>query len=140
MERADVRFTRRQVREATGWSNTQLHVHLSRLIDLEYVLAHRADHGHGFVYELVYDGAGKDGRPFVCGLLDVEKLSAAHDYDAQRSGSAEPDSGSVRPTFGPASGPVPPGKNGASPSENGAAETRDRENTRPGSGAGNAAA
>lgn len=140
MERADVRFTRRQVREVTGWSNTQLHVHLTRLIDLEYVLAHRADHGSGFVYELAYDGSGKDGRPFVCGLLDVEKLGAGHDYEAPRSGSAEPDSGSVRPLFGASSGPVPGGKNGASSSESRAPASPSGENTRPRSGARDAAA
>jgi hypothetical protein len=26
------------------------------------------------VYELVYDGRGRDGAPFVCGLLDVAAL------------------------------------------------------------------
>jgi len=156
MERADVRFTRRQVREATGWSNTQLHVHLSRLIDLEYVIAHRADYGHGFVYELAYDGGGKDGRPFVSGLFDVAGLSPApadaaasggaaslpprpHDYDAQRSGSAGSDSGSIRPSFGPSSGPIPGGKNGASPSEKSPDGAPSSENSRPRGGEKDAA-
>jgi len=149
LERGDVRFTRRQVREATGWSNTQLHVHLKRLEDLEYLLTHRADHGQGFVYELVYDGAGKDGRPFVCGLLDVGRVAdpapadagasggaaalppRPHDYDAPRSGSAGPDSGSIRPAFGPLSGPIPPGKNGDSSSEDRAPKPRAAQNSRP---------
>lgn len=140
IERGDVRFTRRQVREFTGWSNTQLHVHLSRLEDLEYLLAHRADHGQSFVYELVYDGSGKDGSRFVSGLLDVEKLRAAHDYDAPRSGSAEPDSGPVRPVFGPSSAGLPGDKNAGSSSEKRAPGASDGKNTRPGSGADNAAA
>jgi DNA primase catalytic core len=162
MERADVRFTRRQVREATGWSNTQLHVHLSRLAELEYLLTHRTGHGQGFVYELAYDGAGKDGRPFVCGLIDVEKLrgrvenpapadAAAsdgaaslpprpHGYEDRRSGVTEPDSGPVRAAFGPSSGVVPAGENGASPSENGASESLEGENTRPRGGEKDAAA
>jgi DNA primase catalytic core len=143
IERGDVRFTRRQVREATGWSNTQLHVHLARLVELEYLLPHRADHGQGFVYELVYDGAGKDGRPFVCGLLDVEKLRAeerGHGYDAQRSGVNAPDSGPIRPVFGPLSGPIPPGKNGDSSSEHRAPEPRGGENARPRRGEKDAAA
>lgn len=113
-ERGDVRFTRRQVREATGWSNTQLHVHLARLVELEYLLPHRADHGQGFVYELVYDGGGKDGARFVSGLLDVAGLSPApadagasggaaalpprpHAYEEKHSGVNAPDSGSIRP-------------------------------------------
>jgi DNA primase len=163
MERSDVRFTRRQVREATGWSNTQLHVHLSRLAELEYLLTHRADHGQGFVYELAYDGAGKDGRPFVCGLIDVEKLRSrvedpapadapasggasslpprpTHAYDDERSGSAEPDSGPVRAAFGPSSGPVPSGQNGTLPSEDRVPDASREENSRSRSGEKDAAA
>lgn len=90
VECADVSFTRREVRDFTGWGDTQLKVHLSRLVELEYVLTHRADHGQGLVYELVYDGAGKDGRRFLSGLIDIKKLSAVHDYDAKRSGSGRP--------------------------------------------------
>lgn len=86
VERADVLFTRRQVRDFTGWGDTQLKIHLGRLAELEYVLTHRADYGQGFVYELVYDGAGKDGGRFLPGLLDTEKLRAAMTTDSQRSG------------------------------------------------------
>jgi hypothetical protein len=74
VERADVLFRARELREFSGWGNSQLHVHLSRLVELEYVLTHRADYGQGFVYELIYDGAGKDGGRFLPGLLDVEGL------------------------------------------------------------------
>src|SRR5262249_6811039 len=31
---------------------------------------------------LLYDGQGKDGKPFLCGLLDIEKLSETHNYDS----------------------------------------------------------
>jgi site-specific recombinase XerC len=41
---ADFRFTRRQVREALGWGDTQLKVHLGRLTELEYLVAHRGRH------------------------------------------------------------------------------------------------
>ncbi len=55
----EVRFTRRDVRESTQWGSTQLKVHLGRLEDLEYVLAHRAGRGAGrgivLLYELAYD-------------------------------------------------------------------------------------
>jgi len=40
-----VRFTRRQLREQLGVGDTQLKVHLARLVDLELVLAHRLDSG-----------------------------------------------------------------------------------------------
>ena len=58
---AHVRFTRREVREATGWGNTQLTVHLARLVELEYVLAHRANRGESHLYELCL-GAAYDGE------------------------------------------------------------------------------
>jgi len=77
VQRAQVRFSRREVREHAGMSDTQLRLHLERLVNLEYVLARRDGAGGRLVYELVYDGAGQDGRPFVPGLLDVEALATA---------------------------------------------------------------
>jgi hypothetical protein len=38
------------------------------------VLAHRGRRGQCFVYELLYDGQGKSGKPFLIGLIDVEQL------------------------------------------------------------------
>lgn len=52
---ADVRFTRREVRERTGWGNTQLKIHLRRLEELEYVVAQRGGRSASFVYELRYE-------------------------------------------------------------------------------------
>jgi hypothetical protein len=131
LEREDVRFSRRAARESTGWSNTQLHVHLARLLDLEYIIAHRAERGNGFVYELIYDGGGKDGGRFVPGLLDVEKLRASRPtciYDSSHSGSGEAFSGVIRPAFGADSGVIPSGKNGVFPSDNTAQNTKSRKN------------
>ncbi|MBI5688531.1 MAG: toprim domain-containing protein [Verrucomicrobia bacterium] len=99
-ERSDVLFTRRQVRDFTGWGDTQLKIHLGRLAELEYVLTHRADYGQGFVYELVYDGAGKDGGRFLPGLLDTEKLRAGMTTDPQRSGVNGERSAPGRPVVG----------------------------------------
>jgi DNA primase catalytic core len=56
---------RHKVREFTGWGNTQLKLHLGRLEEMEYLLAHRGRRGQSFVYELIYDGQGKDGQPFL---------------------------------------------------------------------------
>lgn len=118
IEKSDFLFSRRAVRDFTGWGDTQLKVHLGRLVELEYVLTHRADHGQGFVYELVYDGAGKDGGRFLSGLLDVEKLRAAHDYDAQRSGVNDERSGAGRAPVGPRSAGGRGPENAAASSEN----------------------
>ena len=77
LARATYRFTRRDVRLFTGWSDFQVRTHLERLISLEYVLVHRGSRGQGFVYELLYDGQGQGGEPFVMGLVEVEGLRAS---------------------------------------------------------------
>jgi hypothetical protein len=69
-----VRFTQRQLREAFGWSDSQVRHHLKRLIELEYVLSHRTGHGNAKEYELLYDGQGREGEPFLLGLADPAKL------------------------------------------------------------------
>ena len=91
MKPGDFRFSRRQVRELTGWGDTQLKVHLARLAELEYVLAHRVARGQGLEYELVYDGEGDAGGRFLMGLADMARLQEQDgadtlSYDAQRSG------------------------------------------------------
>lgn len=48
----EVKFTRREFREAGGWSDNQLRVHLDRLIGLEHVVVHRGRQGSTYVYEL----------------------------------------------------------------------------------------
>ena len=70
----EVRFTRREVREVAGLSNTQVRVHLGRLVELEYVLAHHGRNGQRFVYELVFDGELTSEQPQLIGLIDVEQL------------------------------------------------------------------
>jgi hypothetical protein len=47
-----VRFSRREVREHTGWGHTQVKIHMQRLEELEYVLAHRGVRGQSHVYGL----------------------------------------------------------------------------------------
>jgi len=84
IEREVYRFSQRDVREYTGYGNTQVKMHLPRLEELEYVYAYRSTRGQTFVYELAYDGKGKDGKPFLHGRLDVEALRQR--YDANRSG------------------------------------------------------
>jgi DNA primase catalytic core len=48
----DFRFSRREVREALRWGDTQLKVHLGRLVDLERLIPHRTKSSTGFLYEL----------------------------------------------------------------------------------------
>jgi len=67
-------FTRRQIREATGWGQARVHRYLQELIELEYVLVESGRNGQLQTYRLLYDGQGKDGRKFVLGLKPVEAL------------------------------------------------------------------
>jgi len=133
--RADVRFSRRTVREHTGWGDTQLRVHLTRLLDLEYLIAHRAGHGNGFVYELAYDGGGKDGKRFLSGLIDVEKLlkdaPATPKGAGQNTGCAGQNgqgAGDARVESGLLSGGSRGAKKAVSPSEKPAADAKKPKN------------
>jgi hypothetical protein len=101
--RGGEKFTRRELREALGWGDTQLKVHLARLVDLEYVTAERGERG-GFVYELAWDGHGLDGSRFVTGLRDPATLCTPAGDDGDRSGRPAPRSGSGRGPVGPQSG------------------------------------
>jgi len=85
MERSDYRFSRRDVREATGWGDTQLKIHLHRLEELEYLLVHRGGRGQSIVYELMFMRPKDGGKPVLGGLIDVEKLSK-DGYDGKKSG------------------------------------------------------
>jgi DNA primase len=74
IKQSDWRFSRRHVRELTGWGDTQLRVHLERLVQMEYLLAHGGRRGVVFEYELVYDGQGAQGEAFLMGLQDMAGL------------------------------------------------------------------
>jgi hypothetical protein len=67
-------FTRRQIREFSGWSNVRVHRHLQELIELEFVLVEHGRNGVQHRYRLAYDGQGRDGRRFMLGLKPVEEL------------------------------------------------------------------
>lgn len=103
MTQGDYRFSRRAVREATCWSDTALKVHLGRLAEMEYLLVHRGGRGQSFEYELVYQGEGERGEPFLMGLIDVAQLG----YDAERSGLGEARSGGGQAAVGGPSGGGP---------------------------------
>jgi DNA primase catalytic core len=102
--RGEYHFSRRQVREYTGWSHAQVHVHMARLLDFEYVIAHRGGRGQSFAYELVYSGQGKDGRPFLSGLIDVEALEQAPS-EPSTAGTVRGLEAGIGGQFGPNSGP-----------------------------------
>jgi hypothetical protein len=88
IHRDHVRLSRRQLRERLAVGNSQLKVHLRRLVDAELVLLHRAMHGNGVVYSLAFDPS---------------ELTYDHGRPALGRGSAGPRPGVGRPSASPAS-------------------------------------
>jgi DNA primase catalytic core len=125
-ERPDVLFSRRELREFIGWGDTQLRVHLERLVSLEYLITHRGSVGQTFVYELVYDGAGKDGGRFLPGLLDVERLRGT-----SLAGANGHLAGGARGQSGPSAAGSRGGSGVAFTSENTGAAVAPTENAHP---------
>jgi hypothetical protein len=72
--RCAVSFTRREVREFTGWANARVHRYLKELCDFEYVLMDAGRNGVTCRYRLAWDGQGKDGKRFMPGLTRVDGL------------------------------------------------------------------
>jgi DNA primase catalytic core len=77
------RFTRREIREATGWSETQTRLHLQRLEELEYLRTTGGRNGVAMNYELLID-AQQPGELAAVGLIDVAELR--HLYDRRPRG------------------------------------------------------
>ncbi|WJM85401.1 CHC2 zinc finger domain-containing protein [Dickeya chrysanthemi] len=80
----EIRFTRREVRAALGWGDTQLKIHLGRLLEMEYLLLFRR--GLTYEYGLLWDG-DDNGGAHLCGLLEVEDATPETEGNADRSGS-----------------------------------------------------
>jgi hypothetical protein len=118
VSRERVRFTRRELRERLSWGDTQLKVHLARLVSLELVHAHRGAHGQ-FVYELAWDRDQAVDGALLPGLIDPDQPADEHGYDLDRSGSEADRSGGGRPPVGARSAPGRPAPNGMDPSKGG---------------------
>ena len=100
MEMTDYRFSRKDIRQVTGWGLTQVAVHCQRLEAMEYLIAHSGKRGQSMKYELCYDGQGNEGDKFMLGLIESNKLT----YDEKLSGVNENLSVSNRPQIGGRSG------------------------------------
>lgn len=105
IERSEYRFSRRDVREFTKWSDSQLKCHLHRLEELEYLIVHRGGRGQSMVYELFFECQGDWRQLFLPGLIDPEKLKT-YDYDAKKSGVTGQKSGANEEKSGSSLGQV----------------------------------
>ena len=115
MEQTDYRFSRRDVRQHTGWSDPQIKRHLSKLEDLEYLIVHHGGRGQTMVYELYFQRPADPRQPFLPGLIDIGMLRLCN-YDEKKDGvKVEKDPSSmpqVRPKFGGGTGAPGPIKTG----------------------------
>lgn len=88
IERGSVQFTRRTVRGPLGLSDTQLRVHLDRLVTLDYVAVHGGKLGQRFAYSLLFDGdADRDG-PQAMGISDAAAPTSRGETVTSRGKSA----------------------------------------------------
>jgi len=67
-------FTRRDIREFSGWSDFQVKTHIRQLEELEYVFAVIGRKGKQYVYELIITEEISNDRPILVGLTDIEQL------------------------------------------------------------------
>ena len=101
---ADVRFTRRTVRAALGLSDTQLRVHLDRLVQLEYVAVHGGRMGQCFSYGLLFDGDADAEVPQLMGLADAGAAPTSRGSEANLAGQNANLAGRLRGDRGPVAG------------------------------------
>ena len=115
MPRRELRFTRAEVRRASGLSDTQTRIHLERLTALEYLLVHSGMRGRSYEYELLHDGPAAPAGAHLSGLIDaavLETVLQAGPPSTEKSTSTTPSSrgqtgefaGSSRPHNGPNAG------------------------------------
>jgi DNA primase len=74
IEPKNYHFIRKDIREWTRWSDSQIKRHIQQLEDLEYLYSVAGKKGKEYVYELLYPGGGEDGKPFLMGLTSIEEL------------------------------------------------------------------
>jgi len=78
-------FSRKEVRDLSGWSLTQVRVHLDRLVELEYLAQRCGRLGGPFQYELLVAADAPEHLAHIS-LFDVETLRPIHAYEAQVAG------------------------------------------------------
>jgi DNA primase catalytic core len=72
----EIFFTRRMIREKTGWTDWQVRTHIKQLQDLEYLYVRQGHMGKEYAYILKYRGqAGESERCFLH-LTSVEQIKA----------------------------------------------------------------
>jgi DNA primase len=125
VSRAAVQFTRRHVRQALGLSDTQLRVHLDRLVQLDYVALHGGKPGQRFAYSLLFDGNADSDAPQAMGLSDAAEPPTSRGKSATSRGETPNLAGGSRPGCGGVAAPSRGGKNSRKASSSAACGDQD---------------
>jgi hypothetical protein len=96
-------FSRREIKDACGWSLTQVRVHLERLVELEYLAIRCGRMGGPFQYELLIEIDAPENIAHI-GLIDVEQLRKTHTYDVGVAGQKGEVAGGGKTTPPPTNG------------------------------------
>ena len=107
IKQSDYRFSRKDVRQASGWTDFQVKKHMHRLEEMEYVLIHRGKRGQSYEYELLYQAEGKIHDMFMMGLIDTKKLQ----YDEKKKPLKQKKEPPSSPQIAPKSPPSSSSKN-----------------------------
>lgn len=75
-------FSRKELRDACGWSLTQVRIHLERLVELEYLALRHGRLGSQFVYELLIDPDAPETVAHI-GLIHLDELRRKCGYAAE---------------------------------------------------------
>ena len=75
--RSTISFSRKTIRNHTGWSNYRVHTHLKELVEYEHVTVESGRNGTVYRYRLLYDGRGQVGDKFALHLKDVAEFAQA---------------------------------------------------------------
>ena len=83
----EIFFTRRMIRENTGWTDWQIKTHIRQLEDLEYLTARIGSKGKEYSYVLNYQGQAEETEKCYLNLTPVEEIKrlAAQDPESRSS-------------------------------------------------------
>ena len=70
----EVYFTRRMIREYTGWSDWQIKAHIKQLEEMEYLHVRIGAQGKQYAYALNYQGQGEDSGKCYLNLTPVDEI------------------------------------------------------------------
>ena len=78
----EIFFTRRMIREYTGWTDWQVRSHMKQLIELEYVNARLGSWGKEYSYALHYQGQAEEADSCYLDLTSVEEIKKIMDQES----------------------------------------------------------